>query len=663
MTLRDHLLPAPLIGRFWLLGSLLLVILPHLLRFPAWLTSGGLAVFAWRLLHDLLGWPLPGRALRWLLTFLGIGSVFLVYQSILGRDAGVALLTVMLCLKLIEIRTLRDAMIALFIGYFLVISGFLFSQSLFMGTYLFSVVLTLTAALTALNHTGANSGHNRLYLQTGASLLLQALPLMLVMFVLFPRLSGPLWSMPSDEVSARTGLSDSIQMGSITQLADSDEIVFRVSFEDGIPPANKLYWRGPVLWQTDGRNWLRLPATNTRQVSGYQALNEPTRYTVTLEPAAKTWLFALDLPAGLPHGAIPGGAVLSADYQLLSKHNIDKRIRYDISSQFEYRMDNLPAWAWEQALQLPDAVNPQSRKLATQWHDKGLEDKAVVQQALAYFAEQPFYYTRTPPRLGDHPVDEFLFQSRRGFCEHFATAFVTLMRAADIPARVVTGYQGGELNNLGGYLIVRQRNAHAWAEVWLDGQGWVRIDPTAAIPPERVLTTIDSARFQTVDLVAGSNMDFTLLNLTLWKLRHGWDSINNGWNQWVLGFDRKRQSKLLKTLGLRDLSWRWLIILMVVLLFFGLALIALSLLLSAPRQRDPVLHLYLRFCRKLEKAGIIRHPNEGPRDFARRVAIARADLDAEVEAITALYEALRYGKDADSLMQGELKRQVAQFRP
>lgn len=660
---RHDLLPPPPLGRYWLLGALLLVLLPHLLRFPLWLSTACVAVFAWRLLHELRGWPLPRRSIRLLLTLLGLGSVVLAYHSVIGRDAGVALLTVMLCLKLIEIRNRRDAMIALSIGYFLVISGFLFSQSLFMGAYLFSVVLALTAALTALNHNGEQRAHHRLYLRTGGALLLQALPLMAIMFVLFPRLSAPLWNMPKEGSSAQTGLGDTIRMGTITHLADSAEIAFRVRFEDGIPPADRLYWRGPVLWHTDGRNWQRLPSATRLERIDYRGLGEAIRYTVTLEPHARHWLFALDLPAGLPRGTLPGGAVLTSDYQLLSKRKVDSRLRYDSASYLDYRIDTLTGSEWEQALQLPEGVNPRSQALAAQWRADGPDALTIVQHALAYFAKQPFYYTRTPPALGDNPVDEFLYESRRGFCEHFATAFVTLMRAADVPARVVTGYQGGELNELGDYLIVRQSNAHAWAEVWLDGQGWIRVDPTAAIPPERVLTSLDTARFRTTDPAAGRDADMTLFTRSLLKLRHGWDAINNGWNQWVLGFDRERQARLLRALGLEDLSWRRLITLMMILLFSGLALIALFVLVRRPPPRDPVLRLYQRFCRKLDRAGIVRRAAEGPRDFATRVAAYRTDLAAQVEGITALYESLRYGREAGEEQHKELKRLVGEFRP
>lgn len=663
MILTQEQLPPPPISRLWLIGALLLVLLPHLWRFPLWLSAGCMALILWRLLHELRGWPLPGRGLRWLLTLIGVGSVLITFHSIIGRDAGVALLSVMLCLKIIEIHSLRDAMIALFIGYFLVISGFLFDQSLFMGAYLFAVVMILTSAVTALNHQGAQTGHHRLYLRTGGSLLLQAVPLMVIMFVLFPRLSAPLWHMPDNQETAVTGLSDSISLGSITQLAESDEVAFRVSFDEGIPAADQLYWRGPVLWYTDGSNWQRGSSNPNRLSVDYQQLGDPIRYTVTLEPHANHWLFALDLPASLPHRDVPGGVVLTNDYQLLGRRQINERIRYTITSSLNYRLHTLPEWLRQQALQLPAKANPQTRNLAAQWRTETTNDRELLQRALHYLVEQPFYYTRNPLPLGENPVDDFLFTTRQGFCEHFATAFVTLMRAADIPARVVTGYQGGELNELGEYLVIRQRNAHAWAEVWLEDDGWVRIDPTAAIPSNRVNASLDLNRFNTTEARASRGTDLSGFTRTLLKLRHSWDAINNGWNQWVLGFDRDRQSQLLERLGLESFSWKRLIILMIALLFSALGLIALFLLLRLPKKSDPVLRLYQRFCQKLGRAGLIRHPDEGPRVFATRVKATRPELTEQVEAISALYEILRYGNSSDTEQQRELKQRVAEFRP
>jgi len=645
----------------WLLGALFLVTVPHLLRMPPWLSLGCSGVFIWRLLHEVRGIDLPGKWLRLSLVVLGIGSVLAVHHSVAGREPGVALLTVMLCLKLLELRTMRDAMITLFIGYFMVISGFLFSQSIFMGGYLFVVVLGLTAALAALNHPGASAADNRFYPGFAGKLLLQSLPLMVLMFLLFPRLSGPLWSMPDDKTAARTGLSDSMEMGSITSLVDSQEVAFRVDFAGPIPPATELYWRGPVLWQTDGRRWERQRLLTSPSLPPFQASGEPIAYTVTLEPSNRRWLFALDLPVEMPQG-LADPALVRPDFQLLSGRDIANKLRYSLRSSPDYRIADLPPWMERLATRLPPAANPQTRALAQQWRDEGLSATAIVDRALSLFREQPFYYTRQPPPLGDDPVDAFLFTSRRGFCEHYAASFVTLMRAAGIPARLVTGYQGGERNALGDYLIVRQSNAHAWAEVWLGERGWVRVDPTAVIPPERVESTTDAARFRSTEpaMVRGG---MSLLSEAYWQMRYSWDALNHAWNQWVLGFDKETQEKLLRKLGLKELSWQWLITLMVVLVGGVLSLIGMSLLWRRPRQRDPVVRFYQQFCARLAKVGIVRRADEGPRAFACRVIEQRADLASQVEAITSLYEALRYGRGPGEDQQGALKRLVSAFRP
>jgi len=661
--MKDHeqALTPPFIGRLALLGGLFLVILPHLFRMPLWLSAVGVAVFVWRLLHELRGYDLPGRLIRYTLVFVGIASVLLAYRTIIGQEAGVALLTMMLCLKLLELHTMRDAMVALFIGYFMVIGGFLFSQSIFMGVYLFAVVLALTAALIALNHPSGDVSHGRYYLITGGKLLLQALPLMVVMFILFPRLSGPLWSMPEDATTSKTGLSDSIKMGSISNLVQSEEVAFRVDFDGRIPPADTLYWRGPVLWYTDGQRWQRLrmrPSTNLPQVT---SLGKSVGYTITLEPNNRRWIFTLDLPLALPTG-LADPVLVRPDYQFLIARSVTHKIRYHLRSTTEYRLPNLPQRMHGLATQLPPGVNPRTVALARQWKIEEPDNGAIVQRALNYFSQQPFFYTRRPPLLHQNPVDEFLFNTQRGFCEHYATAFVTLMRAADIPARVVTGYQGGELNELGDYLIVRQSNAHAWAEVWLKDQGWVRVDPTAAVPPDRVETDNDATRFQTTVVNPGTGSDYPLLRKAFWKLRHGWDAINHSWNQWVLGFDREKQKELLQKLGLDSFSWQWLTGIMFGLLAAILAAIAGMTLLRRPRQRDPLARLYQQWCAKLAKAGTERHRDEGPRDFALRAVQERPELEASITQITRLYIRLRYTRHGGDQDMETLQRLVKGFR-
>lgn len=661
----EQLIPSTA-GQLWLLAALTLVALPHLLRQPLWLSTGCLGVITWRLLREFRGWPLPGRWLRLLLTLLGAAAILLTYRSILGREAGTALLTVMLCLKLIEMRTLRDAMVVIFLGYFLVIGGFLFSQSIFMGSYLFAVVLALTTALVALNHPGATLHNSRRYLSTAGGLLLQAIPIMVVLFILFPRIPGPLWSLPSDAHSGRTGLSDEMSLGNITNLATSEEIAFRVQFDGSLPAADELYWRGPVLWHTDGRHWKRLTTQQAASVASeavqFKPLNEPVSYTVTLEPHNKQWLFALDLPATLPE--IPGKATIRPDFQLLSQNRIDDRLRYQVSSHTRYNTGPVEQWEWQLALRLPEDNNPQARELIARWRTDSDDTRAIIKRALDYFREEPFWYTRQPPLLlSDHPVDQFLFETRRGFCEHYAATFTTMMRIAGIPARVVTGYQGGEINAVGNFLVVRQSDAHAWSEVWLEDAGWIRIDPTAVIPQHRVEALPDLTRFSSTAATPFSDDQILWMARSWRQFKQGWGALNHGWNQWVLGFDSKRQAELMSRLGLGHLDWRGMIGLMSGLLAVLLLMITAWLLWRRPKREDPVVKLYQRFCNKLAGRGIEREKSEGPLNFARRVSKLRPDLADEVHLITNYYQQMRYGSKRPVEWLPVMLSAVNKFRP
>lgn len=661
--MRDYekaLLPT-LTGKLWLLAALFMVLLPHLLRMPLWLSILCIGVFAWRLAHELKGWALPRRPLRWLITFLAFLAVALLFKTIVGRDAGVALLSVMLCLKLLELRTLRDAMVTLYLGYFLVIGAFLFSQSVATGGYLLLVVLLLTAALVSLNHPQSSALNTRHYLRYSGHLLLQAFPLMVVMFLLFPRLSGPLWSMPQ-ETTGKTGLSDQIRMGTISSLVESEEVAFRVEFKGAIPEASQLYWRGPVLWQTDGRNWQRIRLPMLKTIPAYEAKSAQVEYTVTLESSSNSWLFTLDLPGTMPQGLESTPYILS-DFQIFSAKPATTTQRYSVSSILDYRTTDFSDGELRAALQLPERVNNQSVAMAQGWAQQGLQPEQLVQRALGYFHDNPFYYTRQPPLLDNDPVDDFLFNSRRGFCEHYATAFVTLMRAAGVPARVVTGYQGGERNRLGNYLTVRQSNAHAWAEVWLKGKGWTRVDPTTNIPQDRIEETIDTQRFATTDLMAGvaQSRQFSLFKKGFYQMRQLWDAVDYGWNQWVLGFDKEQQEKLLKALGLKDSGWQNLITLLVLSLIVLIAVISAIVLLRRPRQTDPVQRYYQRFCDRLATLGTVRKINEGPLDFARRASEELPAYRDQIHSITRLYVEMRYQQYTVESRLSELKHAVQQI--
>jgi transglutaminase-like putative cysteine protease len=651
-------------GRYWLVLSLLLVLLPHLSRLPIWLAAASVMVIVWRLWRDYRDWPLPGRALRIVLTLLGIGAVIVVFRTILGREAGSALLSVLICLKLLELRTLRDAMLVVFLGYFLVVADFLFDESIFTGLYMFAVVLALSASLIVLNHPAATFARTPFYLKRAGSLLFQAIPLMVVLFVLFPRINSPLWRIPELGNQARTGLSEEMRPGDITNLVESDELVFRVEFSGPIPAADQLYWRGPVLWHTDGRRWFRLSPQQLARISSnalqYESTSEPVRYAIMLEQQPGQWLFALDLPAAQPD--VEGGSKVLPDFQLLSNQKLTQRVRYTMSSVTNYRTGDLQPREREYALRLPEQSNPRSRELAQNWRASIADDSALVEHALEYLRTEPFYYTRQPPALGEDSVDQFLFSTRQGFCEHYASAFVTLMRSAGIPARVVTGYQGGDFNAVGNFLEVRQNRAHAWSEVWLHNQGWVRVDPTSVIPPERVVEQQDLVRFQSTAPAAAAAGEAPLLGSALLKLQQGWNAMNYGWNVWVIGFNAERQQALLKKWGIEKLELRTLLLILFCSVAIALAIITFIILYRRPHIADPVLRHYQKFCQRLANAGVECPAHEGPHQLGARAIAALPNSAGAIREIIAIYIALRYGR-ADASQLATLKRHVERFRP
>lgn len=646
----------PLHGRYWLLGAFAAVLLPQLLRMPPWLALLCALPLAWRAFVDRRGWALPGRALRLLLTAGGLGGVLLAYRTVLGLDAGLALMSVMLSLKLLEMRSPRDAAFMIFFSWFLVAGGFLADQSIAVGVYLLLVVFALTAALIAINHP-AGRGHG-LYLRRAGVMLAQALPIMLLLFIVFPRLPGPLWGVPENASRARTGMADHMEIGSISDLVDSDEVAFRVQFHGATPPAGALYWRGPVLWQTDGRRWDPLFAdTPPRWYARAPELLDagaPVRYTLTLEPHDERWLFALDLPVGAPDRVRFG-----ADFQMRLPRQASARQRYELEAYLDYRTGALSAAERRAALQLPSGKNPRTRALARSW--RALKPEMRVQSALALFREQDFWYTRRPPALGAQAVDDFLFSSRRGFCEHYAAALATLMRAAEVPARVVTGYQGGEHNPFSDYLIVRQARAHAWVEVWLAGSGWTRVDPTAVIPPQRVETEIDAERFRST-APALLRADLGWLTRSFYRARYGWDAVNNAWNQWVLGYDRAQQERLLQRLGLLHLGWQGVALGALGAIGLLLGLVLLMLLRGVRGRRDELARLYARYGKKLRAVGLVQRPHEGAAAFARRIAAQRPDLAFASAMIADGYNALRYG-DAEPQRLAALRARIRAFRP
>ena len=635
----------------WLALTLVLVAAPHAGRLPLWLSAITCVMCGWRLYLAHRRQPLPAR---WLLVFIvaaGLAAIALEYRTLFGRDAGVALLVLMISLKLMETRSQRDGMIVAFISYFLVITNFFYTQSIPTALYLLACVWLITAAMIGLQY-ALEPPHYRVQLRSSAVMLVQSAPLMLVFFVLFPRVQGPLWGMPSDAFAGVTGLSESMSPGSLNKLVFSDDVALRAAFAGKVPLPNKLYWRGPVLTEFDGRNWTTAPRA-VRNAIELDRRSDAVRYTVTVEPHNRRWLFALDMP-----GVLPPRAVITADHLLLSRTPVTSRVRYDMESHLDYQVgvDDSPA-SLRRMVHLPEAFNPQTTALGQRLRAQLGNNEAIMNSALDYLREQKFVYTLEPPLLGLHAVDEFMFRTRSGFCEHFSSAFVVLMRAAGVPARVVTGYLGGEYNALGNYLIVRQYDAHAWAEVWLENRGWVRVDPTNAVSPARAEGGITAALPQGANLPRGARTSNKLLH----QLAMTWDSVANAWNQTILGYNLETQRALLYRTGLDESTWRTLAILLILATTVITLLLAFLVLRNPASKHDPVLTAYRRFCAKTARAGLPRSDSEGPLDYAARLARARPQIAITVHTITQCYVTLRYGKAEHHGNLKQLQQYVAQF--
>ncbi len=635
----------------WLSAGFLLACVPHLLRMPVWISLLTIAVAGGRLLQlRMRGKSVP----KWLLILIAVSAsagILLQYRTLFGRDAGVALLVVMLALKLLETRTQRDGMLLGFLCCFLLVTNFLHSQTIPTAAYMLGCAWLLIACLINMQYTGPWPGWRPSVRRAGI-LIVQGVPLMLVLFLLFPRIQGPLWGLPQDAYAGLSGLSDNMSPGSLNSLILSDAIAFRASFNGNIPEPKDLYWRGPVLWDYDGRTW-----TAPRIVQSTNDLPDikpQIEYTVTLEPHNKRWLFALEFP-----GMKPPRSIATLDMQLLSFTPVRSRVRYEMVSSIgvAYGADDDQSML-SRNLRLPPETNPRTSAYADELRKKFPDDRNLVGEVLARFRNENFVYTLSPPLLGEHPVDEFLFETRRGFCEHYASAFTVLMRAAGIPARVVTGYLGGEINPVGEYILVRQADAHAWVEVWLKNTGWVRVDPTAAVSPARVERGIASALPRSDVLPMFVRGDFALLQ----RMRLTLDSVTYTWNQWVLGYTPDRQRRFLSYIGFSEATWQTLAFILMVCAGVAI-LIGAGFALRDLRgvREDAVKKIYDKFCRKLTRHGLQRDVAEGPLDFARRAGQRLPDFAAAIQEITALYIALRYGGDAKAASMQIFRQRADKF--
>ncbi|HEY8607396.1 MAG TPA: DUF3488 and transglutaminase-like domain-containing protein [Noviherbaspirillum sp.] len=631
-----------------LLASCTLVLVPHLLRLPAWIVPACTLLLAARAWLTFSGRRMPSRWLLVTLAVLAMAGVYGSYRTLFGRDAGVAMLTLLLTFKLLEMHAKRDLFVALFLSLFLILAGFFYSQSIGSALLTVAAVVLILTTLVSFQYTGAVPPFRK-RLRLGATILGLAAPLTLVLFLLFPRVQGPLWGLPADAHSGRTGMSDTMSPGNISRLAQSDEIAFRVRFEQKPPAQRQLYWRGIVLGAFDGRTWREMPASSRDPELSVRPNGKPLRYQVTLEPHNRHWLFLLETPAALPSVS----SRVTHDLQLLSLAPVRERLRYDAASYTDARVqDDVDPRQLRRWLQLPGGANPRALAFAAELRGRHPQPEMQVANVLRYFRAEKFQYTLEPPPLGRHVIDEFLFDTRAGFCEHYSGSFVFLMRALGVPARVVTGYQGGEINPADGFMTVRQSDAHAWAEVWLEQSGWVRVDPTAAVAPDRVQRNLSSViPRQAFGGLITLDPDRNPFAAQWLRLRHQWEAIGNGWNQWVLNYTPERQLDLVRALGFSNVDWRTLLALMMVLGSAAVAAVVLPLLLRQ-KKRDPLEIIYVRFCALMARRGIPRAPYEGPRAYAARLAAADSPLPPEKRAALArfleVYEAMRYGAAATS---------------
>ena len=599
-----------------LIGWVVLMQAEHL---PMWCTALTGAVLVWRGTQAWQARPLPSQWWRMGLLMLTIGATMLSHRTLFGRDAGVTLIVVLLALKTLELRARRDAFVVFFLALFTLLTHFFYSQSMLTAA---SILLALWGLLTALVNAHMPTGKPPLWqaAKVAGSMALLGAPIMVVLFVLFPRVA-PLWGIPGDGMAGRTGLSGQMQVGHIASLAQDTRVALRVRFDGAAPPSKDMYFRGPVLSRFDGSTW-RVPSSRLplrlQLTHGLEVLGTPYSYEVTLEPSQQPWVMTLDATAQAP-GLAGHELTLTPTLQWVSDKPVTELVRYRATGYTTFRHGPLSAAVGLQDfLELPPGFNPRLMALAQRWRQESGAGPdaapALVERALNELRTGEYLYTLEPGPYGTHSADEFWFDRKLGFCEHIASAFVVLMRSLDIPARVVTGYQGGELNRVDGYYTVRQSDAHAWTEVWLAGRGWVRVDPTSAVSPSR------TAGFERLALpggVLGQTLG-TISPALSQQLRATWDAINNRWNQWVLNYSQSRQFDLLKNIGFNSPSWQDLGYVLAGLLSV-FTLIGAGWAMWERRQHDPWLRLLAQAHRKATRLGLQVGPDTTPRQLAQRL--------------------------------------------
>ena len=629
----------------WVCAASAAAVLLHATQVAAWVTLIALALIGWRLAAALGAARLPRGAVRIALGLALVAAVFARFHTLNGLVPGTAMLMLMTAIKLLETRARRDQYVVIGGALFLLLAACLHGQALIWVPLYGAQAVLCCAALAAVAYgpaagEGTFQGRAALPMREVVTLagraLLYAMPLAIALFLFFPRLPGHFWALSSGD-DAVTGLSDTLTPGSITRLTASYDIAFRVRF-DGRPPApDERYWRGPVLHQFDGATWRsgRYAPDDTQRLD---CLSRPYAYVVHLEPTSRHWWLALDTVMRSPSSLVR----YTDDYQLIAAQPVSRPLSYRALSCAHARSPGpLSSRARLEDTELPPGRNPRALELASRLRLRAGSDGAFVQAVLGFLRTGGFSYSLTPPPLGPQPVDDFLFDTRSGFCGHYASAFVDIMRAGGVPARVVTGYLGGEWNPYDGTLIVRQSDAHAWAEVWLQGRGWTRVDPTAVVEPERLYHGILDLLPNAVSAPARLVHAWPWLGAALER----WEALNGWWNQRVVGFNYRSQLDLLGALGFRSPELRdaGYVFAAALLAWLGWVSWQVGRGAGAAARPDRLARAYARLCRKLARTGLPRAPYQGPLAYAQTIIRYRPDLAPRVGPLLECYAELRFG--------------------
>ncbi|HCL85013.1 MAG TPA: DUF3488 domain-containing protein [Comamonadaceae bacterium] len=666
MNARAAQLPRETRDTLFLLLVVACCLAPLAAHIPIWGVAMAAALLGWRAWLAWRSRPLPGRWVTAVLLAATVALTAATHRTVLGYEAGVTLITMLLALKTLELRARRDAMVVFFLGFFTLLSNFFFSQSLPTAA---AMLLALLGLLTALVNAHLPVGRPPLTasMRIAARMALLGAPVMVALFLLFPRLA-PLWGVPADSASGRSGLSGQMSVGSVAELALDDSVAFRVRFDTPggeAPPQSGLYFRGPVLSAFDGRDWYALPQAEARGLVPWahptqaelRVQGEPLAYELTLETSRRPWLLTLDAVRQRPEMPEGYGAVMTPELQWMASRLPTSVLRYRAHSYLDFSHGPLQETrALNTYRQLPEGYDPRTQALAQQMLQQAGGDPAVLVQAtLARLRTGGYRYTLEPGVYGTHTADEFWFDRKEGFCEHIASAFVILLRAAGVPARIVTGYQGGQVNSVDGYWTVRQSDAHAWAEVWLQGRGWVRVDPTGSVAPDRIGLPL---RLQAPRSGFGSAVGLVISPTALQRLRAVWEAVDNRWNQWVLNYTQGRQMDLLKRLGVRSPSWQDLVQLLGLLTALAAATGAAYAAWQRHRQ-DPWQRLLASARQRLERAGLPLPPHLPPRGMAEAARAHFGEAATPAARWLLRVEQARYARQpgrALAQLQRELRR-------